>query len=139
MAKLNAAIASEDPAQVVEHASAGIRGLQVMDAEAEASGATKTPEIWEHDDGQGLRFGIIPDAYQWQAAKKARPDLMLFSITEVCQAIKGIDSGVLLGEVKKRWPGAQVMDVHRSDIPDLPPGFIESGGDPIPFGQEKDA
>lgn len=133
MAKLNEAISAGDPEAIAIHAAAGIRGLAAMDAQAEASGATRTPDVWEYDDGNGFRFGIMHDNHQWQAAKEQRPDLALFTMREVSLALKGISANGLLGVVKERFPGAEVKAVRpREKTVSLPEGFFEGGGDEIP-------
>lgn len=114
MAKLNAAIEANDPAATVERAAVCIRGLGVMDAEAEALGATKaSTEVWEFEL-DGINIGIFRDIAHWQTIKAARPDLMLFSLREAAIALQQRGpTGEVVAEVKKHFPAAKVVRIDQ--------------------------
>ena len=127
MAKLNAALDAEDPDEVRVRAEVCIRGLRAMDAEATAAGMPEAdPTVWEYDL-DGLKIGIMADDKCWQAAKDARPDLLLFSMREVAIALKAHQfDGVVA--VKDKFPGAQIAHIRPKQ---KPPIDWKGGGDEI--------
>lgn len=128
LAKLNAAISSNDPEAVVLRAGVCMRGMAAMDREATAAGQQEaTGDFWEYRLGS-FHFGILKDAEQWPAAKEARPDLMMFTMREAALALKSYCETVPLAEIKKHFPAAQV-----SKLPDKLPSDFFKHGDDIPF------
>ena len=128
LAKLNAAIQSSEPAQVVARVEVALRGLAVMDVEATATGHAKAdPTAWEYAL-DGNKFAIIRDERMWPALKATRPDLVIYTLREVAVALaahKG--SFPIIDEVKSQFPGAQITAI-RERTP------TESAiGDYIPF------
>lgn len=90
MAILNAAIDAEDVDACKAAAANCVRGLQAMDAEAEATGQPKAdPTIWQFDL-DGFTFGIMRDERSWQAAQEANPGLRLFTLREVGNALQAV-------------------------------------------------
>lgn len=87
LAGLNQAIDAADPAQVQAWAEVCQRGLAAMDAEAAQHHQPANPQIWEYEYA-GFRFGIFHDGAEWQAAKRKRPDLLLYSMQEVAAALQ---------------------------------------------------
>jgi len=87
MAKLNAALASNDPAEVQLRAEVVMRGLHAMDAEAKQLGAQPaSTEVWEVELN-GQTVGIMRDARNWKAIKANRPNLELVTLREVAVAL----------------------------------------------------
>jgi hypothetical protein len=113
LASLNDAIAESDPEKVRAWAEVGIRGLAVMNAEAESRGAKPAdPQIWEYEY-QDLKFGIFKDGAEWQAAKRARPDLALFSMQEVAAALLArMEELPAVAAVLKQFDGAKISAVR---------------------------
>ena len=127
LGKLNAAINSNDVDEVKARVEVCIRGYAAMDAEAERLGAPKAdPRTLEYDL-DGFRFGILPDDSFWPAAKEARPDLRLYTLREVANALRSLPP--LVDVVKQQFPGAKITNV----TPTKPPVDYDLGGDFIPF------
>lgn len=127
IAKLNAALDADDPAEVAIRAAVCIRGLQAMDAAAEAAEMPKAdPTVWEYEY-EGIRFGIMADDKSWQAVKAARPELVLFTMREVAIALKAWKFEQV-AEIKKAFPQARIEKITTKAPPDY-----DNGGDPIPF------
>lgn len=94
MAKLNAALASNDPAEVQLRAEVVMRGLTAMDAEARKMGATAaSTEVWEVELN-GEVVGIMRDGRNWKAIREQRPDLRLVTLREVAVALQAYDQTV---------------------------------------------
>ena len=130
MAKLNAAISAGDAGLAAHKAKVCIKGLNLMDAEAEAAGAAKAdPTVWTFDH-DGFHFGIIKDADCWQAATAANPDLRLYTLAEIGTALRAY-SGPVIDAVKETFPGAQITKI--TPKADKPPVNYDLGGDEIPF------
>ena len=119
LAGLNEAIDAADAEQVKAWAEVGIRGLAAMNAEAESRGARPAdPQIWEYEYN-GLKFGIFADGANWQAAKRARPDLALFSMQEVAAALLArMEELPTVAEALKQFEGAQIASVKTRAIDD---------------------
>jgi len=113
LGKLNDAIAAANPAEVAARAAVCVRGMQAMDAEAEAAGAPKSPpEIieFEHD---GKRIGIMTDTAWWPALKAQRPDLTFYTLGDVGVALAFMqDHNPVIAEAKKHFPKAQVTAIR---------------------------
>lgn len=125
MAKLNAAIAAADIAETKKRVAVCVRGLQAMDAEAEAAGhKPRNPEIWECEYN-GRVFAVIQDGREWMKAE-AIPGRRVFSMQEVAVALDAMDRGLLM-QIKDAIPEAKVVAARPAENP-IPPG-----GDPIPF------
>lgn len=87
MAKLNAALAANDPAETQLRAEVVMRGLHAMDAEAKQLGAQPaSTEVWEVELN-GKVVGIMRDARNWKAIKANRPNLELVTLREVAVAL----------------------------------------------------
>jgi hypothetical protein len=112
VAKLNAALEAHDPKEAVARAGVCVRGMQVMDAEAEAAGHQPAAgDFWEAE-ADGFKFGILADASQWQAAREKRPDLIFFSLREVALAMKARCETAPVAEVKETFPGAEISGIN---------------------------
>lgn len=128
MAKLNAAIESDDPDQVKVRAEVCIRGMAAMNREAEAAGCQPAdPHIWQAEF-DGLKFGIIRDGAEWKAAKSKQPDLVIFTMQEVAQAlVYRANNFPGVQAVKEHFPSAEIAswrDATRDEdpIPELDGG-----------------
>lgn len=133
MAKLNAAIAANDPAETAARAAVCIRGMNAMDAEAEANGAPQaSADVWEIEV-DGLKVGIHHDNADWPAIQSARPDLTLFSLRQVATALKAYSlTADVLATTQAHFPDANVVRITpRADT--LPPCDFAAGGDPFDF------
>ena len=129
--RLNEAIDKDDPAEVRRLAESAMRGLKVMDAEAEAAGAPRSPaEVWEYDL-DGFRFAIMPDTAHWPAIKAKRPDLLLFTMREAALALKAMNARGIVAATKDAFPGAEVRKV--TPLKELPENFWRTGDDLPPF------
>ena len=127
MVDLNAAINSDDPAQVKLQADAACRGLNVLDAQAEDRDHIPDPKVWEYDF-DGFRFAIIQDGEDLRAAKAMRPDMVIFCMREAAQALQRLGAtGVT--SIKDKFPGAEVVEIRNT----RPPADLANGGDEIEF------
>lgn len=127
MAALNASIEAADAEATKQNAANCAKGLAAMDAAAEAAGAPKAdPTIWEYDC-DGFTFGIMADGRAWQACKAARPDLALFTMREVGNALRAYQSAeTILDAVQEHIPGARISKI-------TPNVDYKRGGDEIPM------
>lgn len=123
IADLNAAYDSQDTAAVVATTNNCMKGLRVMDAEAEALGhKPATGDFWEYEieagDGKpAFRFAVMRDSYEWQTAKAARPDLRFFTMREVANALRSYCDVFPIGEVKDAFPGAEITKINPKPRP----------------------
>lgn len=130
IADLSAALESKDPASVVATAQNCIKGLHVMDREAEDAGQPKaSAEYWEYDI-EGFVFAVMKDEAHWMACQEARPDLRFFTMREIGVALKALRiDNPIFAEVKKHFPQAQIDSIAERAKP-------QTYDDPIPFGVE---
>jgi len=112
LAKLNAALEGGDPAEVAKRAQVCMRGLKVMNDEAEAAAQPQATADYLEYELDGFRFGILKDADHWPACRKARPDLRFYSMREVALALqeRGLNSSTV-SKAKDLFPGAQVTRI----------------------------
>lgn len=127
MGRLNEALRALDAEQCVHMAKVCMRGLKKMDEIAEARNEKPSELIAEFDFG-GTKIGIMQDATDWKPIAEKRPDLTLFSLREVGVALLAAKSNSIVGEIKARFPGAE-MQPHK---PKLKSEFWRNGGDPLP-------
>jgi len=131
--KLSEAIQARDAPLVEQWAGVCIRGIAKLEQEAVEAGHKPASGIfWEGyaektDDHPALRFGVLADGNQWQAAKAARPDLTFFNIHEVGLALQQKLATPLVMETKKHFHTANVTRLTPKD-----PVNWAAGGDPIP-------
>jgi len=131
--KLSEAIQERNPALVEQWAGVCIRGLTALDAEATqaghrpAGGKFTEGYVAATDDRPALRFGVLHDDAERQAAQAKRPDLMFFTAHEVGLALQQKLATPLVVETKKRFPGATVTRIKPAD-----PVNWAAGGDEIP-------
>lgn len=133
IAHLNACIQEADPAKCAAAAQNCIRGLNAMDAEAERLGCEQaTGALFEYQldmgDAEPFRFGVMADDRQWQAAKARRPDLVLFTMREVANALRQYMTAPLQTELDKHFPAAKNTAIK----PKTPVDYA-NGGDQISF------
>jgi len=95
-----------------------LRGLKVLDAEAEASGAPQAdPDVIEHRVGD-FAFAIIKDDRAWPALKARRPDLLFFTLTECGNALRAYQQAVaypMVAAVKDAFPTATITAIRPPD------------------------
>jgi hypothetical protein len=86
MAKLNAAIAAEDPAETAARVAVCIRGMAAMDAEATSAGHRPTaPECWAVE-WQGAVYAVVRSTHDWPAAKRDHPGALIVTLRELVAA-----------------------------------------------------
>jgi hypothetical protein len=121
LAKLNAAIAANDPDDCAARAAVCIRGMAAMDAEARAAGHTPMPSgFWMHEQN-GDTIIIARDMRDWPLIEKMHPGVPIFSMREVANALEAYGQTVVA--VKEHFPGAEVKASRPTEVFD----------DPIPF------
>jgi hypothetical protein len=112
MINLNAAINSEDPELTAARVAACLRGFAAMDAEATAAGHQPiTPHAIEFNTADGKVGAILADDAAWPAYRALRPDVRIYTITEVANALAAYGSTV--AAVKDAFPGARIVDVRK--------------------------
>ena len=119
MAKLNAAINANDPAECAGRAAICIRGLDAMDREARAAGHQPMPDqFWMHECN-GDKFIIARTNQDWPLIEKMHPHVPIFSMQEVWAALEAYPKTVI--EVKKHFPASHIKSVtpiSRDDLED---------------------
>lgn len=87
LAKLNAAIAAENPEDCAARVGVCVRGMQAMDAEARAAGHTPiSPTYWQVRHGERT-FIIARDINQWPRIQDEMPGVPIYSLHEVAVAL----------------------------------------------------
>lgn len=127
MAKLNAALEANDPAETQLRAEVVMRGLHAMDAEARQMGAQPaSTEIWEVELND-QKIGIMRDGRAWKQIQDQRPDLRLVTLREVAVALEFYNHSVAgkATEVAKQAFGEQAETTGFKPSKDL--------DDEIPF------
>lgn len=129
LAKLNAAIADNNPEMVAARASVCMRGLQAMDAEATQAGAQPaTDEVWLVE-ADGYQFALMRDARAWPRIQENFPGVELISDREIVLALVMYKQSVVskaLDEARKIQPGAEIIGFGEKVLDDNPE-------DPLPF------
>jgi len=109
MAKLNAAIDSNDAEEVAARAGVAMRGLHAMDAEAKQRGHQPLPpDAWPFLARDGAACVLIRDARESALAEAAYPGATIYTLREVVNALAEYDCAVVR-EVKQHFPGAEVV------------------------------
>jgi len=126
IAKLNAAIDANDPADTAARAAVCIRGMMAMDAEATAAGHQPIPPEALEVEVDGKTCAILADGAQWPAYAALRPGVRVYTLREVGNALAAY--GASVAAVKDAFPGAEVKAV-RSPL-------AQALDDDIPFAQE---
>lgn len=111
LALLNEAIDANDPALTQARSENCMRGMNAMNAEAEAAGKPKSrPDMLEFEL-DGFRFAILPDKDWWPTVREARPDLTLFSLREIAIAlIAAKANNPVIMAAKAAFPKAEIKD-----------------------------
>lgn len=103
-----------------------MKAMKVMDAQLRRAGVEPPEPLVALLDVDGRRIGIMREAGDWKKAEKDYPGVELFSAREAAVALVRMKEGTaLLGEVKRRFPDAELADVR-------PARAVAE--DPIPFG-----
>ena len=119
IAKLNAALADKNPQLAAHKARICMKGLDVMDAEAEALGQPKADgDVWEYDL-DGFKFGIIADDREWRTLKAKRPDLQFFTMREVAVLLRERCSSAPIADAKDLFPGAEIVSISKRERSEL--------------------
>lgn len=120
--KLDAAIASGEPAYLLAHAQGMRRAWLALDQTAEAAGAAPlAPEVWECVlPSSGEVVALVRT--ETEAHHLAR-DRRVFTVAEVACLIEALGEGLL--QVKAAYPGAALAEVRRhpaeTEQADVPP------------------
>lgn len=123
MAKLNAALAANDPKEVAARAAVCMRGLHVMDAEARAAGRQPIPSsFWMHEQ-EGRTIIIAQDQREWPMISEQFPGVPIYSLREVFNALQKYGSAV--AAAKAQFPGSQIRKPE--------PIKQDEMNDPVPF------
>ena len=113
VAKLNAAIEAQDVDEVVKWVGVCMRGSKAMHETALASGAAPaSDEAWliQADDKQ---YALLKDVRAWQRFQDKHPDIEVLTEREIIMAISFFRKsklGEMVGETKKHFPEAEVID-----------------------------
>lgn len=113
VAKLNAAIEAQDVDEVVKWVGVCMRGSKAMHDAALASGAAPaSDEAWliQADDKQ---YALLKDSRAWQRFRDKHPDIEVLTEREIIMAISFFRKsklGEMVGETKKHFPEAEVID-----------------------------
>lgn len=131
MAQLNAAIEANDPELCAHKAGVCIRGLRTLDKAAEDAGRKPATGDYLEYDLDGFKFAVLVDEREWPALKAVRPELLVFNLREVAQALKAYADVVPLGEVKNAFPGATVTKFPKPPKPEV--DWEKELDDELPF------
>lgn len=112
MAKLNAAISGDDPAETAARAAVCIRGMDALRAEAIALGHRPTPpEAWRFTTEDGAPCAVIREGGDWTALVASLPGVRLYSLREVMLALQHY--GASVAAIKDAFPAAEVVAVRK--------------------------
>lgn len=132
---MNEAIRDQDAERAKALAQNLVNGMKKLDAIAINAGhKPASGTFWEYEiEGEPpFRFGVLKDDREWEAAKKERPDLKMYSMREVGLALQATTfAATALDDVKQAFPDAKpkVTKIKaKLEKPDY-----RNGGDPIPF------
>ena len=136
MANLNAAIqaqyghANQEQARadVIACVESALRGFAYMDAEAERTGAKPADKSMFEYELNGTRFAVIADHAAWPTIKDERPELVLYTMREVANALEAY-GGDVINQVKTAFPDAKISKIENKK----PPVDYAAGGDEINF------
>jgi len=112
MAKLNAAITSEDPNECLKRAQVCMRGLGGFTVHGGEAGEQPSPLLAEYDL-DGFHFGIVEEISDWTAIEQQRPGLKLFSLREIAIILKHTADNPLIREVKANFPMAEIASIKK--------------------------
>jgi hypothetical protein len=129
---LNAAIDGKDEKALAEAIATATRGLQVMDAKAQAAGFKPAPGhvmLIEIDGSpEPFRFGVAPNHSEAVAAKNRHPRAVIWTMRQVAAMAKAAMEANPIGEVIETFPRAEFRKIEK-----LPADFYERGGDELTF------
>lgn len=112
LSKLNAAIDAEDMEKAKQWTGAALRGLALMDAEAEASGALRASlDVWEIELN-GTTYGVLRDGRSWETVRERLPHLKLVTMREVAVALEWWHKhglGAMMRAVDDAFPKAEII------------------------------
>ena len=112
MAKLNAAISGDDPAETATRAAVCIRGMDALRAEAIALGHRPTPpEAWRFTMEDGQACAVIREGGDWTALAASLPGVRLYSLREVMLALQHY--GASVAAIKDTFPASEVVAVRK--------------------------
>ena len=119
LASLNEAISAVDIDRAVDRASACMRGLNAMDAEARKTHTPPDPRVVVIEMDNGDRFGILVDDLLWKKAGEQHPGITLHTLREIgmlLQAARG--ENPILAAVKDAFPSeAEIVEFKRPTGP----------------------
>lgn len=110
--KLQDAIDARDADECAARAAVCVRGLQAMDAEAEAAGKQQTPTGALTGDVEGFRFVIVPDHRCWPQYQDQFPGHVMLTLQQIGTVMKDhLDNGPVMQAVREHFPDAKVKQV----------------------------
>jgi len=112
LAKLNAAVDAEDVEKATQWTGAALRGLTLMDAEAEASGAIRASLVVWEVELNGTTYGIMQDGRSWETLKEQMPHLKLVTLREVAVALEWWHKhglGTMMRAIEDAFPKAEII------------------------------
>lgn len=124
LGRLNDALREQNADLVAHMAKVCMRGLQAMNEEAEAAGAEK-PVVLAEAEVDGFHFCIVGDAGDWKPIAEDRPNMRIYSLREVANAIKQSHGIPIIDAIKTQFPGAEIKE----PVKPLPKSFYKNGGD----------
>lgn len=130
MDKLNAAIASESPADVEAEVAVTLRGYAALEAKARELGAKEIEGVaWTAPMQDGRVVAVVRDVHEVGVIKKDMPDAMVYSVQEVAAILAAWtdqQKDDLVNKIKDTFPGAHVTSVKKTELE-------EELNDEIPF------
>lgn len=117
-------------ADIAACVASALRGLDYMDAEAERLGKPKADtQIMEFAADNGTVLAIARDSRCWQAIKEERPDVVIYTLREVANALEAYGANSdFVKETKKNFPQAEMARLKTTSKVNY-----AAGGDPIEF------
>lgn len=129
IAKLNAAIDSEDPDEVRLRAGVCHRGLFAMEKEATENGAQPVNPKFCQCEFEGKIFTVVQEISDLQNYEKAENEAV-FTMREAAVLLKSLKmDATIIQQVKDEFPLAQITSLTKR----LPDSFWNGGGDELPF------
>jgi hypothetical protein len=129
---LNQAIYSGDLDQLKSECGLMIKALNALDRAAKEAGARPiSPQVWEASTPSGQVVAICKTAAEATAYRASGRDAVVWTLDEIASCI---DSQILIQNIKRAFPGAEVVHTRREEIDPIR-AFDEHANmnDEIPF------
>ena len=122
VAKLNAAIEAQDVNEVVKWVGVCMRGSKAMHKAALASGAAPASDEAWLIIADGKQYALLKNGRSWQRFQEKYPDIEVLTEREIIMAISFFRKsklGEMVGETKKHFPKAEVIDFREDSLDGL--------------------